>query len=167
MVRFLRWIKLKGVSRGTITNLRPSLSCTSAARSNKSPLSDLVNTVSFYLQSVQTTGFTAKANSNNLLDLTTVKAKANTLYTLTSRNRFQLELYEGALLLGIIEVEPTKIPAGKFAELNIFNQAGAPIGTSVAGGLAFSAIGKGLQGSEIREFNDFIRFFMTQVGVIT
>lgn len=129
-------------------------------------LSDLLQPVGFFLSNDNgAPGLTAKGNSNNLLT-SSIQVKANTLYTLNSRNRFQLELFEGDRLLKTLELEPTAKPNGTFAELNIFNQAGAAIGTGTAGGLAFSAIGEGLKGSEIREFNSLIRLFMTRLGII-
>jgi hypothetical protein len=129
-------------------------------------LSDLVKTVSFSL--MRTTGpdtISAKANSDNLLSV--LRAfKSNTLYVLNARNRLQLELFEGSKLIGYINLSPTDIPDGEISDLNILNQLGVAIGSGTGGGIAFSSLGKGLSGSEIREFNDRMRFFMTQVGLI-
>lgn len=129
-------------------------------------LVDVAGGTSFYLRSHATTGFTAKGNSNNELALATLKAKANTLYVLNSRNRHQLEIFEGDNMIGKLELEPTQIPAGSFAELSTLDEDATAIGTSTAGGIGFSAIGAGLTGTEIKELNEFVRFLMTRCGVI-
>lgn len=153
----------------TLTNFSYSIFVTSIPDNGLMELFGLTDSglgVSFYLKSDGTLGLNAKGNSNSLLSIPAIQVKENTLYTLNSRNRFQLELFEGSKIIAVLEIEPTAIPAGHFAELNIFNQADVPQGTSIAGGIGFSAIGKGLMGMEVKELNEVMRFFMTQVGVI-
>lgn len=120
---------------------------------------------SFYLRSDATSGFQAKGNGDTQVQLTT-KVKANTLYVLNCRNRFRFEIFEGDVIIGELELEPTAIPEGRFAELNIFNDLAAPVGVSTGGGLGFSAIGAGLKGIEIRDLNAALRVYFSKVGVI-
>jgi hypothetical protein len=128
-------------------------------------LKDVADSLGFYFTSSPSSGIKAKANSNNEL-ASAWELKANTLYSLNRKNRFQMEIYEAARLIAVLELEPTAIPSGKIAELNIFDESGAAIGTSAAGGVAFSAIGESLSISEIRELNAVLRLYLAKVGLI-
>lgn len=128
-------------------------------------LTDLISTSSFLLRSDAASGIQAKGNSDTQLQLT-VKVKSNTLYVLNRRNINRFEIFEGHVLIGELEAPPTTVPAGRFAELNIFNQVAAAVGVSTSGGVGFSAIGAGLQGSEIKDLNAMIRFYFSKIGVI-
>lgn len=126
----------------------------------------LVNpSTSFYMRSNAASGIQAKGNSNTELPLT-IKAKPYTLYTLNRRNRFDMEIWEGNKMIGVVNQEPTAIPEGSVFELNISDDAGLPVGVSVAGGLAFSCAGTSLKGSEIERLNRIVRETLTKLGVI-
>lgn len=128
-------------------------------------LDDGNNSLGFHLLSDPDDGFEANANSGIFLQSSDFKVKAGKLYTLNSRDRFQTELWEADKLIGILEQEPEGKPVGSIAELNIFDETGASIGTSTGGGISFSACGSGMTASEIRELNRIISFFMTKIGV--
>lgn len=128
-------------------------------------LIDSVQTTSFYLRNDSTSGIQAKGNSNTQLQLT-LKVKSNTLYVLNRRNSNKFEIFEGEDIIGVLEQQPTIIPGGKIFDLNIANEAGAPIGVATAGGISFSAAGEGLLGREIKELNATVRFYMQKVGLI-
>jgi hypothetical protein len=128
-------------------------------------LIDTVQASSFFIRNDSTSGIQAKGNSDTQLQLTS-KVKANTLYVLNRRNINQLEIFEGEDIIGTLEASPTIIPSGKVFDLNIANQAGAPVGVATAGGLAFSAAGEGLRGSDIKELNIILRFYMQKIGLI-
>lgn len=120
---------------------------------------------SFYLRVDNSTGIQVKANSNTQVQLD-VKIKPNTLYVINRRNRFRFEIFEGESIIGELEADPTAIPAGNFAELGIFNQSGTSIGVGIEGGIGFSAIGSGLNGSEIRDLNTMLIAYFTKIGII-
>jgi hypothetical protein len=128
-------------------------------------LIDAVQTTSFFLRDNSVSGIQAKGNSDSLLQLT-LNVKPNTLYVFNRRDLLRMEIFEGDKIIGTLEMEPTLIPTGKIFDLNIGNQVGAAVGTSTGGGLSFSAAGEGLRGSDIKEFNAMIRFFMAKIGVI-
>lgn len=129
-------------------------------------LVDTVQNTSFFFRSDQSAlGIQAKGNSDVQLQLTW-KVKANTMYTFTRKDRFQLEIWEGENMIGVLQSEPTLIPVGKVFDLNIANQSGVTVGSSNSGGLGFSAAGEGLRASEIKDLNSMVRFYFTKIGVI-
>ncbi len=130
-------------------------------------LTDTVKNVSVLFQASNDIGIEVIANSGDVLSDVDLRVKANTLYTLTRRNRFVLELFEGDKIILSLEEQPTDIPDGIIFDLNIADETGSSIGTGTSGGIAFSAAGAGLRGSEIKELNIAIRRYLTRLGVIT
>lgn len=154
-------------------------------------LIDSVNNSSIFLKSGTPNGIQVKANSDDLIEASILKVKANTLYTIVRRNRFLLQIFEGDRIIiemastgntadvTIITVDddtitadddmilqPTFIPIGNIFDLNIADENGNAIGTANVGGLAFSAAGPGLRGIEIRELNIAIRRYLTKIGLL-
>lgn len=129
-------------------------------------LNDMDNVVSVLMRGSDGIGIEAKGNGDDLLSDSALRLKPNTLYTLNRRDRFSMQIFAGDVIIATLLEEPTFIPNGNIFDLNIGDQNGNPIGIGTVGGIAFSAAGPGLRGSEIRQLNIAIREYLTRLGVI-
>lgn len=106
----------------------------------------------------------AIGNAPSAIDLSNYRVKADTLYVINRKSSYEIDLYENAKVIARMIIEPLDFPAGNIGELNVLDQTNTPVGTSITGGIVFSAIGSALKKNEIVELNNVIRFLLQKVG---